>query len=68
MTGRSGQDVSIPPGKNAEIKLSFVGSQYDTYAIMLHIRFDSGGDTTISDLVYHTVEDEMNLVFRDELG
>jgi hypothetical protein len=68
MTGRSGQDLSIPPGKNAEIKLNFVGSQYDTYEIKIHIRFDSGGDTTISDLLHRTVEDEMNLVFEDDLG
>ena len=67
MSGQIGRDVAISPGRCAELKINFVGSQYDTYAISIHLRFESRSGTTIANLDHVTREDEMNLVFIDEL-
>jgi len=59
--------MSISPNDNAEIKMAFTGSQYDTYMIMIHIRYESRGQTVVEDLKHITAEDEMNLVFVERI-
>jgi len=61
-------DVSLPPGDIAEVRLVIIGSQYYTYSIISHIRFECRGQTYMADLSCVTVEDEMNQVFDFRVG
>ena len=63
----SAEGLSISPGNNAELKMVFTGSQYDDYDIEVHLRYDCRGQTHIHDLAHTTSEDEMNLVYVDDL-
>jgi hypothetical protein len=60
-------DMSLSRGDNAEIKLSFVGSQYSDYIINIDVSFSSTGGTKSADIEHRTVEDQMNLVFVNNI-
>jgi hypothetical protein len=64
---------SLPPdslsrGENVEMKLSFIGSQYDNYSIDLDVSFDCSGDSYYEEWAYTTKEDVMNIVFVEHMG
>lgn len=63
----SGPD-DLAAGENIEIKITSIGSQYETYLIDMDVRFDCSGDTYTSSFKYETVEDVMNIVFVENLG
>ncbi|MGA1873789.1 MAG: hypothetical protein ACMUHY_08965 [Thermoplasmatota archaeon] len=54
---------NLPPGDNVEIKITYIGSHYDTYLISVDLRFDCSGDTHTGSMQYETEEDHMNMVF-----
>ncbi|MGA1792961.1 MAG: hypothetical protein ACMUHM_03330 [Thermoplasmatota archaeon] len=57
----------LAPGDNMEIKITYIGSQYDTYIIDIDVRFDCSGDTHTGSLDYETKEDLMNMVFVENM-
>ena len=59
---------TLASGDNIEVKITYIGSQYDTYLIEIQLRFDCSGDTHTTTLNYETKEDVMNLVFVKNLG
>ena len=60
-------DMSLSRGDNAEIKISYIGSQYIDYTIKIEISFSSTGDDFQKDIEHRTVEDQMNLVFVNNI-
>lgn len=54
-------------GDNAEVKLSFIGSQYKEYSIHLDVEFSCSGSTHERTIEHVTIEDQMNLVFVDNI-
>lgn len=50
---------------NTEIRLSFIGSHYSTYMIIVVVVFGSMGNTITAEIEHSTIEDSMNLVFVD---
>ncbi|MGA1848776.1 MAG: hypothetical protein ACMUHB_05485 [Thermoplasmatota archaeon] len=58
---------NIGTGKNIEVKIAFIGSQYETYLISVSVSFVCTGDSHAQTLEYQTVEDVMNLVFVENI-
>jgi hypothetical protein len=58
---------SLGQGENVEIKMPYIGSQYDNYLIDIEVSFDSSGDSHYKSLNYQTEEDVMNIVFVENL-
>jgi len=58
---------ALVPGDNMEIKITYIGSQYETYLIKIDVRFDCLGDTHTQTLDYETKEDLMNMVFVENM-
>lgn len=53
----------LEPGKNVELKLDFLGSQFWDYRIDIDIEFDCSGSSYGRSYTLYTEEDAMNLVF-----
>ncbi|MFW3146285.1 MAG: hypothetical protein ACMUIE_05690 [Thermoplasmatota archaeon] len=64
---REVESLFMESRENVELKLHFVGSQYETYRISLDLDFSSVGRQYSRDLTYTTVEDTMNLVFVEKV-
>ena len=62
------QDISLSRKENVELKLHFIGDQFSRFRMYTHMIFDCGGDTYIEDFDHSTHEDQMNLVFVDNIG
>lgn len=60
-------DMSLSRGDNAEIRIAFIGSQYIDYTIDIDVSFSSTGDNYSRDIEHRTVEDQMNLVFVNNI-
>ena len=58
---------SLVQNENIEIKVSYIGSHYDTYLIGIDVSFDCSGDSHSKSLNYETKEDAMNLVFVENV-
>ncbi|RLF68833.1 MAG: hypothetical protein DRN57_02830 [Thermoplasmata archaeon] len=67
MARNEAPDLVLGRGENAEIKLSFIGSQFADYKISISLSMICSGSTTERVLVHETEEEQMNLVFVDNL-
>jgi len=66
---RSAMDgETLASRENTEMRLSFIGSHYSEYRMIVRLRFESTGNTVAEELVHTTTEDSMNLVFVDRVG
>lgn len=63
----SSDPEDLVKGENIEIKITYIGSHYDTYLIDLDVSFECSGDSHSRSMSYRTVEDTMNLVFVENL-
>jgi hypothetical protein len=61
------ENMGLERGQNAEIKLTIIGSQYIDYTISVDIDFETYKDSARETLEYHTYEEQMNLVFVDNI-
>jgi hypothetical protein len=61
------ESMVLNRGENAEIKLTFIGSQYVGYVIFIDIEFLSSGDRHGREIDHDTIEEQMNLVFVDNI-
>ncbi|MGA1865864.1 MAG: hypothetical protein ACMUFK_00185 [Thermoplasmatota archaeon] len=59
---------NLAAGENIEIRITSIGSHYETYLIDLDVRFECSGNTHLRSLSYETREDTMTLVFVENLG
>ena len=59
--------MSLSRGDNAEIKISYIGSQYVDYTINIDVSFSAKGEDYERDIEHTTVEDQMNLVFVNNI-
>jgi hypothetical protein len=57
----------ITTGRNIEVKITFIGSQYETYRISAVVYFECTGDSYTETFEYETVEDVMNLVYVENI-
>lgn len=53
--------------KNVEVKITFIGSQYETYRISVEVSFECKGNSYAETLEYVTIEDVMNLVYVENI-
>lgn len=53
--------------ENIEVKITYIGSHYDTYLIDLKVSFECSGNSFSETMSYRTIEDTMNLVFIENL-
>ncbi len=60
-------DMTLSRSENAEMKLTFIGSQYLLYNISIDIDFRSNGNSHDRFIEHETEEEQMNLVFVDNL-
>ena len=58
---------NLESDENIEIKITYIGSHYDTYLVDLDISFECSGNSHSDQMSYRTVEDTMNLVFVENL-
>jgi len=68
MTRGGIEDETLRSRDNMEIRLSFIGSHYSTYRIVVQLVFGSMGDTIGREIMHSTREDSMNLVYVDSIG
>ncbi|MBN1539913.1 MAG: hypothetical protein JW939_07195 [Candidatus Thermoplasmatota archaeon] len=67
--GKHDPDPSdLAAGENIEIRITCIGSHYETYIIDMDVRFDCSGNTHLRSLSYETREDTMTLVFVENIA
>jgi hypothetical protein len=61
------ESMDLSRGTNAEIKLNVIGSQYRGYRISIDLSFEEFRGRETVTLEHSTTEDQMNLVFVDNI-
>lgn len=61
------EEMDLGAGSNAEITLTFIGSQYKNYDISTELDFATAGGSREKMLEYTTSEEQMNLVFVENI-